>query len=178
MRIYLQKVLQVVKALSHPVPFITFLLLFPINPGQSNGFYFNHIISGLKDLQFFAFTAVAGIAILLYSLIRYKRKHYFDREVLKGKCKWAWYNTVGLMLIGFSIPFFYSLPNTPSFRESIENHFYFITLLVFMPFCRFILGFNLIFVVFSVIQDRLKADYYDEDEFYGPLTDPDEYLEF
>jgi hypothetical protein len=119
MRIYFQRMLKVVKKLTHPVPFITFLLLFPINPGQRNGFYFNYILEGLKGLKFFSFAAVAGIVVLLYSLIRYKRKHYFDRDVLKTKCKWAWYNTVGLMLISFSIPSFYSLTGSPSFKESI-----------------------------------------------------------
>lgn len=165
------RIFKFIRSLTHPIPFITFLLLFPINPGQPNGFYFNHILTGLKDLKFYAFAAVAGIGVLLYSMVRYKRKHYFDREVLKAKCKWAWYNTVGLMLISFSLPFFYSLPNTPSFRESIENDFFFISFIFFMHLSRLVLGFNLAFVIFSVIQERLKADYYDEDEFYGGLND-------
>src|SRR5436853_1319754 len=102
MRIYMQRMLKVFKALAHPVPLITFFLLLPIVPEQRYSFYFNYILEGLQDLKFYAFTGVAGIGILLFSLIRYKRKNYFDREVLKAKCKWSWYNSIGIMLIGFS----------------------------------------------------------------------------
>lgn len=131
MRIHFQKVLKVVKTITHPVPLIIFLLILPVNPGQRNGFYFNYLFEGLQDLRFYAFAAVAGIGVLLYSLIRYNRKNYFDKEVLKAKCKWSWFNSLGIMLIGFSIPSFYFLRFTPSFIASIDNNFFFITFILF-----------------------------------------------
>jgi magnesium-transporting ATPase (P-type) len=178
MRIYMQRILRVVKTLSHPVPLITFFLIFPIIPGRWDGIYLHYIFDGIRGIKFYAFTAVAGIGVLLYSLVRYKRKNYFDREVLKAKCKWAWYNTVGLMLIGFSLASFYHLDETPSFRESIENDYFFLCYLLFIQMCRLFLAFNIGFVIFSAMDnEKAKSDYYDEDEYYGDLNDLDDYEE-
>jgi hypothetical protein len=179
MRIYMQRILKGVKILSHPVPFITYFLFLPIVPGQRYSFYFNYIVEGLQGLKFYAFAAVAGIGVLLYSLIRYKRKNYFDREVLKAKCKWAWYNSVGLMFIGFSLASFYSLDSTPLFKEPFNNNdYFFFAFYVFFAMCRLFLGFNIPFVIFSVLDhDKLKAEFYDEDEYYGDFNDLDDYEE-
>jgi hypothetical protein len=82
----MQRKLKVVKALSHPVPLITFFLMFPIIPGRWDGIYLDYIFESIPGIKFYAFTAVGGIGALLYPLIRYKKKNYLDRVVLKAKC--------------------------------------------------------------------------------------------
>jgi hypothetical protein len=54
--------------------------------------------------------------------------------------QWAWYNTVGMMLIGSSLASFYHLDNTPSFRGSIENDYFFVSCLLFIQMCRLFPG--------------------------------------
>jgi len=176
MRIYFPKVLKVVKALTHPIPFIISFLIFPIAPGGWKGFYLNYIFEGLQHLTFYSFTGVAGIVLLLYSLIRYNRKNYFNKEVLKARCKWAWYNSVGLMLIVFSIVSFYHLDSTPTFKESLENDYYFFYYFFFDCMCRGFIAFNMCFVVFSVINnDEMINEFLDIAESYVDLNDPDDF---
>jgi hypothetical protein len=47
-----------------------------------------------------------------------------------------------------------------------------------MFMCRLFLGFNLAFVMFTALDnDKMKADYYDEDDYYVDLNDCDDYME-
>jgi hypothetical protein len=82
------------------------------------------------------------------------------------------------MLIGFSLASFYHLDNTPSFRGSIENGYFFVSYLLFIQMCRLFIAFNIWFVIFSAMDnEKAKSDYYDEDEYYGDLNDLDDYEE-
>ena len=173
MRIYVQKVLNVFKALTHPIPLIISFLIFPIVPGGWKGFYLNYIAEGLMNLRFYGFTAVAGIGVLLYSLIRYKRKNYFNKKLMDPKLKWAWYNSVGLMLIVFSIVSFYRLDSAPSFKESIENDYYFFYYFFFDFMCRGFLGFNISFVILSVFGKDQMYHFYDDNGVYIDSKDLD-----
>ena len=95
---------------------------------------------------------------------------------MKARCKWAWYNSLGLMFIVFSIVSFYHLDSTPSFKESIENDYYFFYYFFFDFMCRGFIGFNIVFVVLSVINnDEWIAEFQDKAESYIDLNDPDDF---
>jgi hypothetical protein len=174
MRIYFGKTLKGFRFFTHPILLISIFLILPIVPGRLDSFYFNFIWEGLQDLKLYSLTAVGGVILLLYSLLRYKLE-WNDPKFITRYIG-SWFNEGGLILIIFSLGSFYSLDNTPFFTDSIKTFFSCFTFFYFFLTCHVFNALNLAFVIANAMDKYAdKSEFYDDDEYYGS---PDDYIEF
>ena len=134
MRIYIGKTLKGLRFFTHPILLISIFLILPIVPGHSKGFYFNFIWEGLLNLKLYSLAAVGAIALLLYSLIKYRLSSN-DPKIFSSYIG-GWFNEGGLILIIFSLASFYSLDSTPFFTDSLSTFF---SSLIFSIFCSHVI---------------------------------------